>query len=91
MYGNVMRTLIIESLLKEKYNFILQKSIITDECLSTGASILGFYKLNNKNNTNLLSNFIEYNYYNIYYCINDELKENIAFEKGIIKEYEKKN
>ena len=90
MYGNVMRTLIIESLLKEKYNFILQKSIITDECLSTGASILGFYKLNNKNNTNLLSNFIEYNYYNIYYCINDELKGNIAFEKGIIKEYEKK-
>jgi hypothetical protein len=90
MYGNVMRTLILESLLKENYNLILQKSIIIDECLSTGASIYGYYRINHKSNQSLFSHFIEYNNYTILYSINDELKENIVFEKGIIKEYEKK-
>ena len=90
MYGNVMRTLILESLLKENYNLILQKSIIIDECLSTGASIYGYYRINHKSNQSLFSHFIEYNNYTILYSINDELKENIVFEKGIINEYEKK-
>ena len=90
MYGNVMRTLILESLLKENYNLTLQKSIIIDECLSTGASIYGYYRINHKNNQSLFSHFIEYNNYTILYSINDELKENIVFEKGIINEYEKK-
>ena len=90
MYGNVMRTLILESLLKENYNLTLQKSIIIDECLSTGASIYGYYRINHKNNQSLFSHFIEYNNYTILYSINNELKENIIFEKGIIKEYEKK-
>ncbi len=89
MYGNVMRTLIIDSILQKEYNLTLQKSIIIDECLSIGASLFGFYKLNHKNHSNLFSNFIEYNNYTILYCIN-ESEENIVFEKGIIKEYEKK-
>jgi molecular chaperone DnaK (HSP70) len=90
MAGEVMRTQILEKILKDNFNLSLEKNISIDECISIGGAISGFYfhNLYNKNE-NLFKNFYEYNYYNIYYSISDRPPE-FAFKKGMIKDKEKR-
>ena len=89
MAGEVMRTQILEKILKDNCNLSLEKNISIDECISIGGAISGFYFHNLHNsNENLFKNFYEYNYYNIYYSIFNNSQE-IAFKKGMMKDKEK--
>ena len=90
MAGEVMRTQILEKILKDNCNLSLEKNISIDECISIGGAISGFYFHNLHNsNENLFKNFYEYNYYNIYYSISNNSQE-FAFKKGMIKDKEKR-
>ena len=90
MAGEVMRTQILEKIIKDNCDLSLEKNISIDECISIGGAISGFYfhNLYNKNE-NLFKNFYEYNYYNIYYSISENPPK-IAFKKGMIKDKEKR-
>ena len=89
MAGEVMRTQILENIIKDNCDLRLEKNISIDESISIGGAISGFYFHNLYNiNENLFKNFYEYNYYNIYYSIFNNSQE-IAFKKGMMKDKEK--
>ena len=90
MAGEVMRTQILENIIKDNCDLRLEKNISIDESISIGGAISGFYFHNLYNiNENLFKNFYEYNYYNIYYSIFNKTPE-FAFKKGTIKDKEKR-
>ena len=89
MVGNVMRTTVLESIINEQLKLDLNKTILIDECLSVGSALCGFYFKNPDNG--LLKNFYEYNYYNILYIINDDIKNpEYAFKRTTITNKEKR-
>ena len=94
MGGEVMRTQMLEKIIKDNFDLGLEKKISLDESLSVGGAISGFYFKNlHTKDENLIDNFYEYNYYNIYYSIinsNNSILDSkkLAFEKGMIKEKE---
>ena len=91
MGGEVMRTQMLEKIIKDNFDLGLEKKISLDESLSVGGAISGFYFKNlHTKDENLIDNFYEYNYYNIYYSIlnsNNSISDSkqIAFKKGMIK------
>ena len=91
MGGEVMRTQMLEKIIKDNFNLGLEKKISLDESISVGGAISGFYFKNlHTKDENLIDNFYEYNYYNIYYSIlnsNNSISDSkqIAFKKGMIK------
>ena len=91
MGGEVMRTQMLEKIIKDNFDLGLEKKISLDESISVGGAISGFYFKNlHTKDENLIDNFYEYNYYNIYYSIlnsNNSISDSkqIAFKKGMIK------
>ncbi len=88
--GQLMYTPILQEMV-EKNGLKISKSILIDECTSTGAALLrsffeGDFPLKTK-----LKNFYHYNYYDLKYEIkydNNNIKEDIIINKGTIEDKE---
>ena len=88
--GQLMYTPILQEIV-EKNGLKISKSILIDECTSTGAALLrsffeGDFPLKTK-----LKNFYHYNYYDLKYEIkydNNNIKEDIIIKKGTIEDKE---
>lgn len=80
--GDLMRTPILQKIVKDVSNKEINKGILIDECPSIGAALYNLY-LNNQLPFKNFKNIFSFNNYNINYYENDNKKnEKILFKKG---------
>ena len=80
--GDLMRTPILQKIVKDVSNKEINKGILIDECPSIGASLYSLY-LNNQLPFKNFKNIFSFNNYNINYYENENKKnEKILFKKG---------
>jgi len=80
--GDLMRTPILQQIVKDVSNKEINKGILIDECPSIGASLYSLY-LNNQLPFKNFKNIFSFNNYNINYYENENKKnEKILFKKG---------
>jgi hypothetical protein len=78
--GELMRTPILQNLIKEIFNIEVSKTLLIDECLSVGSSIFGYY-INKKIPINTFNKFYFFNNYQIF-CFVEEMEKEF-----LIKDY----
>ena len=78
--GELMRTPILQNLIKEIFNIEVSKTLLIDECLSVGSSIYGYY-INKKIPINTFNKFYFFNNYQIF-CFVEEIEKEF-----LIKDY----
>ena len=79
--GELMRTPILQNLIKEIFNIEVSKTLLIDECLSVGSSIFGYY-INKKIPINTFNKFYFFNNYQIF-CFVEEMEKEF-----LIKDYD---
>ena len=81
MAGELIRTPILQDKIKNIFNIPVSKTILVDECISVGCSLIGYY-INNKLPINTFGKMYFYNYYDILLDVKQGKDNNIIFKKN---------